>query len=405
FSTYIQFFYTDIIKLPASLVGRGWFVFGFWNTFNDPISGRLSDKVKKKFGKRRILINILLIPVIVSFILLWAPRLFENDAKEFFYFLIIISVFDGLYSMLDVNLNAVMPEIYKGLKERTRVTLLKSMLILVFAAFSVGIAPFLYSRLGWFNFGAIIGILGLALYIVSIQGIHEFDERNNEQSVKLTRILKEFFRKKFFVKLVTLQFFIRIVLAIILAVLPFYGKYVLKLSDIESGIMIGAVLGSSLIFLPIWENLTNRLGTKHTMQICLIATFLATLLMFLEVDKYFAIAVLGLVGGLYSGAQSITTVMSTEIVDQDRELEKKNRTGLIYGLMGMANRFPPAIAGLILGELLDIAHYVPDLDPFLQPNTVANYLQSYLIFGILIGLVLAFIINQTVDTRINNFSK
>ena len=66
------------------------------------------------------------------------------------------------------------------------------------------------------------------------------------------------------------------------------------------------------------------------------------------------------------------------MADIDRLVTGKEREGVIYGGLGMAVRFPPAIAGLLLGYILAAAKYNADLEPFMQPETVGQFIRYFL---------------------------
>ena len=52
FSTYIFFFYVDVIQLPSYLAAIGMLVFAIWNAVNDPLAGYISDHTRSRWGRR-----------------------------------------------------------------------------------------------------------------------------------------------------------------------------------------------------------------------------------------------------------------------------------------------------------------------------------------------------------------
>jgi GPH family glycoside/pentoside/hexuronide:cation symporter len=86
---------------------------------NDPMLGALSDRTrcKKKWGKRKYFMIISIVPLALMMILLFTvPR--GDEFVEFFYFLVVIFVFEFFYTLFDVNVNAVFPEMFPTEKQR-----------------------------------------------------------------------------------------------------------------------------------------------------------------------------------------------------------------------------------------------------------------------------------------------
>jgi GPH family glycoside/pentoside/hexuronide:cation symporter len=119
FNSFVQFFYTDVKGVSPEWVGRGWFAFGFWNAVNDPVAGWLSDRTSTRWGRRRFFIAVLAIPTSIAFALVWLPP-FEkgNNVALMVYFLVIISIYDMLQSIVTLNQDALFPEMYQETSER-----------------------------------------------------------------------------------------------------------------------------------------------------------------------------------------------------------------------------------------------------------------------------------------------
>lgn len=388
FSAYAQFFYSDVVKISSHLVGRVWFVFGLWNSVNDPLTGRLSDRLRNRFGKRKPIITILIIPVILLFILIWSPLHSDSDTFKLINFLVVISVFDLLFSILDVNIKALLPEIYITIKDRARVASVQNMYIFFFAGFGLTLAPFIYEKYGWSTFAILFGLCGFVFYAISLLGIKEessYSETNNSMFVAA----KEILQNKDFLSLFSIQFSMRVALAIMLSVLPFYSKYVLLLEKGGTSLVMGSVLGASVLSIPIWEKVLLKIGSRKAIMLSFGLSAAFILLLLIPASIFIKVSIIATGAAIFSGTQSVATVMNTEVISNDFQRSKKNRSALIYGLLGMTNRFPPAVAGLLLGEVLAMSGYVPELSVSLQPDTVQLYLSLFFSLGIAISCLIA----------------
>ncbi|MFX1326437.1 MAG: MFS transporter [Promethearchaeota archaeon] len=108
-------FYFTVIRIPTPLMLTAYILWGIWNAVNDPILGALSERTKHrgKWGKRKFYLLISIIPLCIMMILLFfVPFNTTDKIAEFTYFLITIIVFEFFYTLFDVNVNAVFPEMF-----------------------------------------------------------------------------------------------------------------------------------------------------------------------------------------------------------------------------------------------------------------------------------------------------
>ena len=110
FGNRINFYYVDVLGLNASVVGILWSIYGLWNAVNDPLMGQISDKTRSKFGRRVPYVALGAIPLGLSFFFLWTPPS-QSPFMLAAYFLMILFIFDTLYSLTFIAYNALFPEV------------------------------------------------------------------------------------------------------------------------------------------------------------------------------------------------------------------------------------------------------------------------------------------------------
>jgi GPH family glycoside/pentoside/hexuronide:cation symporter len=172
FSTYFVFFYTDVMKLFPWLVSAGMLVYAIWNAVNDPLAGFISDITRTRIGRRIPFIIFGTLPFALCYFLVWTPPVGAAAmALLFLYFLIIINLFDTLYTVVSLNWAALYPEMYPELEERAEVNTYRQVFQIIGFVIGIALPPLIYGALGWGWMGAILGtVIAISLY-VSLWGV------------------------------------------------------------------------------------------------------------------------------------------------------------------------------------------------------------------------------------------
>lgn len=394
FNSFIQFFYTDVVGLPSQWVGRGWFIFGFWNAINDPVAGWLSDNTKAKIGRRKWYIRLLALPVTIAFVLIWLPifNIEEHGVMTvFIYFLVIISIYDLIQSMITLNVDALFPEMFK--KHSTRLASLTIVVVVgsVLGGMAVALAPLAYkSSLGWAGMAIIWALVGLALYLLSLFGIQENPEFAKAEETPILERLRIALSNRTFIIIVGLNLSFRFVLAVFVTSVPFYAEYVLLLEGGGTSILIMSFVIAYTVSVIIWRPIYDRMGTRRALRLSLILFAFITLPTYLSNSLLTGVITLSLVGATLVGSLLIAAQMTyAEMIDEDFVKTGVRREGLYRGMLGFVFRFPPAFSGLLIGELLFSSGYDAVLTPLEQPDAVAFVIRSFVAFAPIVATLSA----------------
>jgi GPH family glycoside/pentoside/hexuronide:cation symporter len=168
----------------------------------------------------------------------------------------------------------------------------------------------------------------------------------------------------------------RFIVAALLQIMPFYSKYVLEISARNQSILwtsLFVMAGASLFF---WQRVARRYGTRTSMLASFVISAISACFLLVTsgmVDTAIVLALLGLsVGGAILGPD----LLFAEVIDEDFVKTRMRREGLYRGILGFIYRFPPALAGLILGEGLAYAHFDSDLKTA-QPDAVVTVIRLF----------------------------
>ena len=86
FSLLFMNFLVLVEGLPVVATTMIIFIGKLWDAVTDPIVGRISDKTRSRFGRRRIFFLIGIIPVYLSFVMLFYSFGIDNITAKIFYY-------------------------------------------------------------------------------------------------------------------------------------------------------------------------------------------------------------------------------------------------------------------------------------------------------------------------------
>ena len=345
FGNWINFYYVDVLGLNASVAGILWSVYGLWNAVNDPLMGQISDRTRSRFGRRVPYVALGAIPLGVSFFLLWTPPS-QNPFTLAAYFLMILFIFDTLYSLAFIAYNSLFPEVAPSPRDRIDLSATREILATVALLLSFILAPIIAEEVGYLTMGAIMGTLIAAGYLISIIGVKEKPvDETREQSFGLGQALRIVLANKAFRWFLGANISKEYIWLLLASMLPFWRKYALGIQDqvnvfginLSGGDAEAVLLGVPILLaiptLLIWRPLVARFGYRKT-WIAGTLTFIPGLLVMTFANDFYT----GLLGtmltipGLANSMMMPFPVIS-EIIDDDATQEHGfRREGLFFGM-------------------------------------------------------------------------
>ena len=345
FGNRINFYYVDVLGLNAGIAGILWSIYGLWNAVNDPLMGQISDRTRSRFGRRVPYVALGAIPLGLSFFFLWTPPS-QSPFTLAAYFLMILFIFDTLYSLIFIAYNALFPEVAPTPRDRIDLSTTREILATVALLLSFILAPIIAEEVGYFAMGAIMGTLIAAGYLVAMVGVKERPvDETREQSFGLGHALKIVLANKSFRWFLGANISKEYIWLLLASMLPFWRKYALGIQDqvnvfgvnLSGGDAEAVLLGVPILLaiptLLIWRPLVAKLGYRKTWMIGTL-TFIPGLLVMTVANDFYT----GLLGTMLTipglaNSMIMPFPVISEIIDEDATQEHGfRREGLFFGM-------------------------------------------------------------------------
>jgi glycoside/pentoside/hexuronide:cation symporter, GPH family len=360
FGNRINFYYVDVLGLSASVAGILWSIYGLWNAVNDPLMGQISDKTRSRFGRRVPYVAFGAIPLGLSFFFLWTPPS-QSPWMLAAYFLMILFIFDTIYSLTIIAYNSLFTEVAPTPRDRIDLSMVREILATVALLASFILAPILAEQVGYITMGAIMGILIAAGYLTAMIGVKEkpIDESKEETpglgaSLRIVLANKPF---RWFLGANIAKEYIWLLLA---AMLPFWRKYALNIQgevdvfgmnlgpgDAEA-MLLGMPILLTIPFVMIWRPIVHKLGYRKTWIIGSFAFIPGLLAVTFATDFYTGLLGTMLVIPGLANSMIMPFPVISEIIDHDaKKHHGYRREGIFFGMNGGITKLAFSAQGIL----------------------------------------------------------
>lgn len=329
----ITFFYNIKMGLSMSLIGTVWLIFGIWNAINDPIFGILEERTKTKIGRR--------IPYIrygapiygLLFILSWFPFFGNTQIALFLNMLVVLFVFDTIYTLIGLVTYSLPAEMAITAKSRANLGIYTTILGAIGVLVSMVLPMFLLTGSETTQldpaFQPTMIIVGIVSSIIIFGGsyfLYENEYTQQEESLGIISSLKACFKNKPFLIFESSNFLFTIAYTTLISGIFYYIQFILQLTDVMAMLPLIIIFISLFIFTAIFSMLVPKYGLKKIQLFGLFFTSLIFLICFLVADEFIpALIVMVFIGiGLAARVVSEQPIMG-DLIDYDETLTGKRR--------------------------------------------------------------------------------
>lgn len=364
-------FLTDVVKLSPFLAGSVVLVGKVWDAVSDPLMGVISDRTKSRFGRRRVYFLVGIIPIFISFSLLWYSPNSSSQMYLFAYYSLAYLFFNTIITMVMIPYNSLLPNMITDYKERTSFVTVRLMLSSVSAILS-GVLPMIIIksfggnlRHGYLVMGALFGAFYAIPWIFVFLGTWEnkYDYSKNPAKVNLYKEFAQAFRNRsfrahagFFVSSQTATDFL-------MTLFIYYLTYCLGRGK-EFSLVLGVLLIVQLLSMPFHMWVSKKYGKTMPLKIGLsiwLAALFLSIFLSSKSSGIFIYLVAGLSGIGTSASVFVPWSILPEISDVDELITGRRREGIYSGMSTFIRKVAQAISVFLIGVFLKVFGYVPNV--------------------------------------------
>jgi len=363
---FFLYFLTDVVRMNPGLAGLALLVGKIWDAVNDPIVGLLTDRTRTRWGRRRPFLLLGAIPFGLLFFALWIAPPWRSQLALVVHFVLLYILFDAAFTAVGVPYGALAPEMSLDYDERTSLYAYQ-MAVSIGGGLIGAVLPltivnlFPDKRTGFAAMGALFGVLfalPLLLVFAVVREREEFQGRETPPPLESLRMVLRNRPMRFIIGLDILSWTTVDILA---AVFIYYLVYWIGVSEEQGSMVLGVVLASALVYLPLFNFLSRRMEKKWAYVIGMSFWVLVQMVIFLiprgAVSVTYPLAVLAGLG--VSAAHVMPSSMRADVIEVDELSSGARQEGIYMSVSVFLRKLATSLALAGIGTALDRAGYVP----------------------------------------------
>ncbi len=379
--TYFQlYFLTDVARIDPSSAAWIIGITRLWDAFNDPIVGLISDRIKSKFGRRRVLLVYGSVPLGLAFALCWfIPPLSQFGLAV--YFTLIIIAFDTAFTIIHVGYNALTPVMTYDYDERSSLNGYRMMFslggTLAAVAFATFVGEVVNDEATRFSVvGTTLGVLAIIPPWIVFHVTRDVDVDSPSSGLSYAEAIKSTFANRAFLFLAMLFMTSWTATCVIAATLVFFANYYLRAPE-HSYYLVLAAQSSAVVCVPLVVWFAKKWDKPKAFLVG-IGFWCLVLIGIFALPK--TSVSLGYVAALLCGpgiatAAVIPWSMLPDVIEVDQERTGMRREGSYYALISFLQKLGTGFALWGIGQSLAYVGYVTPTPAELvpaQPEEVVN---------------------------------
>ncbi len=362
--TFFQlYFLTDVARLPPATVGWILGLTRLWDAVNDPLIGFLSDRIKSRLGRRRVLLVYGSIPLGLFFAMCWIiPPLTEPWLAV--YYTLIIVAFDTAFTIVHVGYNSLTPTMTYDYDERSSLNGYRMLFSLggTLAAiiFATILADLMSSEAYRFAFiGITLGAIAIIPPWIVFAVSRQADRPGEISTMPLRQALRTTWANRAFVMLTCMYLTCWTATSVIAALLVYFANYYLMVPE-QANYFVLVAQGSAVLSVPLCVWMARRWDKPKAFMVG-IGFWCVVLIAFFSLPQT-AVAT-AYVCAFFCGpgiatAAVIPWAMLPDVIEQEQHRTGERREGAYYALASFFQKLGTGLALWGIGLALSVSGYV-----------------------------------------------
>ena len=347
-TTFAMYYLVNVIGLHPVLAGLIPAIGKFWDAVSDPMMGYIADNTpQNRFGKRRVWFLVSIVPIALSFIIIWFPTGIESQAGKFIFYTIAYIIFFTVSTVSYIPYAALSAEITKDFSERNKLN--GSRLMFSFIATLLGgllaqpiIDAFHGSMMGYFVMSIVFALIFALPWIPLYFETWELPEEKSQKKsdVKFIKNFLSLFKSKSCRIHIAMYVCSYGALDIVMSLVLFYIVDYLNRGSVFI-IAQGSLLLTMMATLPIHNRIINKKGHKPVYVSALIIFAVSIVLMSFhtpQTNPVFLIVNMVLMGVGISANNLIPHQLLPFLSDIDKLMSGENRAGTYSAAMTLTRK-------------------------------------------------------------------
>ncbi len=355
------FYLTEVAGLSPAAAGFVFAIGKVWDAISDPLMGYLSDITRSKHGRRRVYFLIGIVPIFVSFLLLWLPVNLGSQAAVFAYYSFAYILFSTVFTMVMIPYAALNAEMTVDFKVRSRLSASR-MIFSGVSALLAGTIPSMIigkypagSSSGYITMAIIFGVLYALPWLLVYFGTWELPYEKRERESSALAIFSQFatiLKNSSFRVHVGMYIAAYTASDILMALFVYFLTYYLQKPELYP-VAMGSLMIVQIAMMPVYTMISNKRGkgVAFVIGMTLFALGLMSSFLFLSPSSSTVVIALvcALIGTGTSAAILIPWAILPSVIDVDQLITGKKRSGIYSGAMTLIRKM---VQGLIAMPLI-----------------------------------------------------
>ena len=372
--TYAAIYYIDRLGMTTPQMATILLLYTFIDALDNPVYGFLSDRTRTRWGRRRPWMVIGTPLLILTFIAFYSPPAFLAGQSLFAYAMLFYILTGTLDSVINANYGALFPELFRTDASRASTNALRQAFQLVAMIISIALTPVVTSAIGFQMTALVYGILGGVVILYMSLTSREVRVEADENKPQLWNSLKDLFTNRKFWMAGLANAFYSAAMSLVLASLPFFVKYTLRLQDSQSTFLFGAVLLIAIGCVAVWARLVRRFSLMPVWRSALITLAVAFVPLYFANSLPTAMIASALVGFGFAGVITTMDLIGAKVMDEDTRKHNVRREGIISNALGFMNRLNGLFTSSAFYLVFILFGFESGNNPGANPDDAARFL-------------------------------